>query len=121
MICDKYETGRLYNGRHFYRYETMLLCDGELKLTLNVIPVLRQTRCGVQLNIGYKKTKFINSESKKKWAYPTKEEAFQGFLARKMRQVAILEYNLEIAKGSLQLTPENDSVQLEGCWNNDYM
>lgn len=47
--------------------------------------------------IGHRK-RWISKTSRKRFAYPTKEEAIESFTARKRRQVAILTGQLERAK-----------------------
>jgi hypothetical protein len=98
-----------------YRYDTMIYEGGKVQLYLWSMLVLIETKCGVQVQgTSYGKNRFINLSAKKKWAYPTKEEAFEGFKARKRRQIAILESNLEIARASVLLSPDNDSVKIDG-------
>ena len=56
------------------------------------------TPSGMVINFFNGKGKFINNSWKKKFAYPTPEEAFQAFIYRKKRQVEILEAQIEATK-----------------------
>jgi hypothetical protein len=51
--------------------------------------------------------KWVSSTSKKRFAYPTKEEAVNAFRKRKERQVSILEERLRHARQALS-TPESE-------------
>jgi len=46
---------------------------------------------------------WISQKSRKKYAYPTKLEAINGFIKRKERQITILSRKLEIAKAALDI------------------
>ena len=53
------------------------------------LPVLRRTRRGAWVDF-YGKEKFVLGGARKRFAYPTKDEAFVSFLRRKKKQLAIL-------------------------------
>lgn len=60
---------------------------------------LKDTPKGVWLRRRFgSKNKWVSKTSKKRYAYPTKQEATESFLARKNRQIAILQSQLEHAK-----------------------
>lgn len=59
----------------------------------------KRTPMGAQIRLPYTypvKTKFVLLSGKKRYAYPTEEEAKVSFLARKARQKAILQHQLEM-------------------------
>jgi len=45
--------------------------------------------------------RWVSKTSRKRYAYPTREEALEGFKARKRRQIAILKNRLEQAQAAL--------------------
>lgn len=70
----------------YYRY------DGYEYASLETYDVLRRTARGAWINIGLpfkgcEKEKFILDGARKRWAYPTKEEALESFRIRKERQI----------------------------------
>jgi len=86
---------------YWYRCEYRVIADydydpemeefeKQLRLIYNRYRVISHTSCGVQLDIDYKKTRFVLKDAKKKYACSTKEEALISFVARKKRQLAIL-------------------------------
>ena len=52
--------------------------------------------------------KWVSKTARKRWAYPTKEEALVSFKARKRRQIRILTYQLSEAKTALKLAEGED-------------
>jgi len=57
--------------------------------------------------------RWISKESRKKYAYPTKEEALSGFIARKNRQITILDRKLKQARVARSLAIEERSRKNE--------
>ena len=51
--------------------------------------------------------KFVLLTATKKWACETEEKALESFKARKRRQIAILQGNLQLAESELALTNPN--------------
>ena len=49
------------------------------------------------------KKRWVSKYSKKRWAYPTKEQALTSFKRRKIRQIEILSDKLEQAREDLRL------------------
>jgi len=67
--------------------------------------VLKETPKGYWINLWsfeYEK-KWVSKEAKKRFAYPTREEAMTNFKARKGRQIQILESQLKKAKEALNI------------------
>ena len=89
----------------FYRYEDMRYTDRvrviELKFTLD-----KETPCGYWIfrngsSLLKNNRKWVSKTSKNRYAYPTRKEALENFVARKNRQIEILSYQLEVAKDAL--------------------
>lgn len=110
----KYGEGDLWFGEKKHR-PTVPGTDHTLGLTLYTVPIERRTPKGVFIY-----GKFINNEWRKKFAYPTKEEAVQGFLMRKRREVEILSSRLAHAKVALQLIEANDYEDQKEIVLNDF-
>lgn len=64
--------------------------------------VLSKTKCGVWIHHDFKR-KFVNLECRKQFASRTKEEAVQGFLARKRRHAGILQHQLDVINKAVEL------------------
>lgn len=59
-------------------------------------PVIKRTKCGVWIKRDYDpKPRFVLNDSRKKFAYPTKEEAMTGYIKRTECYIKILRSNLE--------------------------
>ena len=108
----------------FYRYEDLLYAWNYL----NEIPIVQireckyylisKTPCGywISSNENYsqmeerytnyiphvlEKKRWVSKTATKRFAYPTKKEAMESFIARKQRQVTILTHKLSQAKDAL--------------------
>ena len=111
-------------GKYLYRYDTsyfqsgiqneviLRIEDGYVYLSLKRFLIVKETRAGVWIRIPWedshekRKERFILLSAKKKWACPTPKEALISFMARKRRQIGILDYQLEIAQGGLKTAEE---------------
>jgi hypothetical protein len=78
-----------------------------MRLYLDSYPVLKHTRCGCWIALGYGRKKFINLDARRKWAHKSLEDAMKSFAARKKRQVTILRHQLLKAEASLLLRAED--------------
>jgi hypothetical protein len=113
----------------YYRYEDPMIYGDEysarIELKLSTYEVLKITPCGVWIKypernkLGYKEDvcigyiegkKFILERSlwyktvtKKRFAWPTKEEALESYKHRKLYQINILEGQLNRAKENLEI------------------
>jgi len=100
----------------FFRYEWVQYAsvdyDGDYvvssfpdpKLVLRRYELIKETEKGYW--IGYKSInykKWIPKESRKRYAYPTKEEAIENFKARTKRRIEILERTVSCCKIALNL------------------
>lgn len=89
----------------FYRYVDNLGWNG-VEVHLREYELVRGTRCGYWINspiYRMKKDKWVSKTSRKRFAYPSKEEAMTNFIARKQRQICCLRESMERAKQSLIL------------------
>jgi len=87
----------------FYRYYDSVTTIGVI-VYCTVLYLIKETPKGYW--IGYmdyndKPTCWVSKTAKKRYAYPTKQEAWDSFKARKARQVNILTKKLDIAKQAL--------------------
>ena len=92
----------------FYRYHdypSFSLYRGR-NVELEVYIGLRETKCGWWVDMGFDDEKWVSNRGKKRFAYPTKEEALQSFIARKSRQAMLLEKQLRGAKEALSIAKE---------------
>lgn len=87
----------------FYRYES-----SPAGAYIVAFPVVRTTPCGTFIDV-YGYPKFVRRDARKHFACPTKEDALVSFIARKHRQIKILEAQLNAAKHSLASVSESDS------------
>lgn len=91
---------------YYYRYEVINWTDHKIQLVLHEFPILRKTPCGIKIEQWSGKERFIHEFAKKKFAWPTKEEALISFRARKKRQISILKAQLRKAELALTLEPD---------------
>lgn len=96
----------------FYRYEDMRTW-GETLVYERVFYLVSETPKGYWIHsrpnfkkgdlyfYPHDKPYWVSKTARKRFAYPTREQALQGYLARKQRQIVILEDKLEIAKEAI--------------------
>jgi hypothetical protein len=105
----------------FYRYEAVQYAtmgdDGEYtssslpnpKLEVREYDLLKETPKGYWIGYGslgynrYNWKKWVSKTSKKRFAYPTKEEALTNFIKRTEKRIGILDNQLMACKISLNL------------------
>lgn len=100
----------------FYRYE---LRDFSYEI-INIRLVLIEFDCYRETPKGYwiwrpalySKKVWIRKKSKKRYAYPTKEEALSNLVARTKRRISILEYQMKLSKLGLELAELRQSETL---------
>lgn len=103
-------------------YEAWCRYDGYSPPRLYWYRVEKHTACGVWLDMGYAiKDKFVMNTGRKRWAYPTEEEAKNSYRIRKIRQIEHLEKQLENARIGLSWikgdkVPEKPVNLLEEAW-----
>ena len=116
----------------FYRYEVVQYAsmgiDGEYErsrfpnpvLQLREYDLLKETPKGYWIGYGifdkFSWKKWIPKESRKRFAYPTKEEAIMNYIIRTKKRTGILQYQIDSCKISLNLAEEVkkelDSIKL---------
>lgn len=95
----------------FYRYEETVANIG-VKVNKIEYLLFKETPKGYWIRktwdtkAEYKR--WVSKTAKKRYAYPTKEEAMIAFKARKKRQVQILKANIEIAESALYFVEHNN-------------
>lgn len=91
----------------FYRYTFIVIGIEvqDIRLLLNEFTLLRETPKGYWISrngLEYNR-RWIPKESKKRFAYPTKEEAMINFMKRTERHIDLLRWRLKYAKDALNL------------------
>lgn len=101
---------------YWFRYSDRY--DHEPTIFCNKYMVVAHTPKGVWLSyIGDdRKDKFVLNDSRKKWAAPTIEEAWTGFLARKRKQQRILQSQLDNVSNLLSQIPAGPPDPDEGSY-----
>jgi hypothetical protein len=78
----------------YYRVDSLPFPLGDRTVVMmREYPVIRETRCGL--------TKWVKRGGKKRWAYPTREQAVESFRARKKRLIEICKWRIEEAEQAL--------------------
>ena len=90
-----------------YRAEYSCYTDGNISICINTYPVIKQTSKGVWIKF-YSDRKFVLLAGRKKFAYPTKEEAINSLKRRKQRQLQIIEGMERIANNIIQQIEKKD-------------
>lgn len=111
----------------FYRYEHFAFRDPYgfsiiSDITEKIFHLVKETPCGWWIHeiAGYAnmddrwkefwgKPKWVSKTARKRYAYPTREEALTSFIARKRRQIEIMETELEGARLALAMAEEKKS------------
>lgn len=63
--------------------------------------VTKHTRCGCWISAYWGKKKFVNSNTIKRWAYPSEKAAIESFLARKKRYLSILQHRVRCTEDAI--------------------
>lgn len=84
-----------------YRYHDFATTNG-VGVQESEFPVTKETPCGYWIDWWGTK-KWVSKTARKRFAYPTKEEAETSFIARKRCQIKILEGQLRQAKAALAI------------------
>lgn len=87
----------------WYRYTERghVRLDGPRDLPSYQYPVVRETPCGVWLQDGFRR-RWVSKTARKRFAYPTREEARESYRIRKRRHVEHLETQLRRARELLK-------------------
>jgi hypothetical protein len=80
---------------------------GEPYLHIHEFPVLRETPKGVWLDLGgWMPPRFVLRDARKRYACPTKAEAWESFVARKRAQLRILTAQVAHVEEVLRMVPD---------------
>ena len=81
------------------------------KVWERTLKLVKETPCGYWIGGDYsymgEGVRWVSKTSRKRYAYPTREEAWESYRARKERQVIILQAKLKKAKACLQKANES--------------
>ena len=93
-----------------YRYERKYPIFGPDKEEIELLEFksVRETTYGYWLKIPYSKDKFVLKVSNKRYAYPTKEEAFNSFRIRTLKSKDYAERDLDNAMIFIKLIDEHE-------------
>ena len=95
----------------WFRYENSYSYDrNHPGYQLERLPILSRTSRGVWLN-WYGQKKFCLTKSRKKFAYPTVELAFDSYVIRRTRQKQYLERDLAKVNILLELAKANGAIE----------
>lgn len=107
----------------WYRYQDEPIATGYfdergVAIYLRVFAVKKETPCGVWLanEYGVSLNRWVSKTSRKKYAFPTKEEAWTSFIARKTKQRKLLFAQLQRVEALLKL-PAPTAEQIAGHKN----
>jgi hypothetical protein len=86
-----------------YRVDYIRFTDGP-HVTVDSFMVVKETPCGywIEVNEG---SRWVSATGKKRYAYPTVEEAIEGWRARKQRQISILRSKIAEINQALSVDP----------------
>jgi hypothetical protein len=86
----------------FYRYDSINYHEIGVRVHEYKFDLLNETPCGYWIYQNYTDDKrWVSKTARKRFAYPSREEAMTSFIARKKCQIRILETQLENAKSAL--------------------
>lgn len=115
---------------YYYRYieagsassETEPMEWTSVSLRLELLELVKKTPCGAWLNYGYTgaKNKFVLDYATKKYAHPTKEKAYESFLARKRKQLRIYKQKVRTVEIAMALDKDKaDITAPPSYWENN--
>ena len=84
----------------FYRYVDVDIYGIGIVIEIRDYNLIRTTEKGYWIK-RHGKERWVSKNSKKRFAYPSKEQALENYVARKKRQIIILETQLNRAKTAL--------------------
>lgn len=98
--------------KYLYRFENHLTMEYP-KLSKRTFEVLGETPCGYWIKLFYwgDDKKWVSKVARKRFAYPSEQEAMRSFKARKRRQIEILEGQLNHARQALHLADPTGEYQ----------
>lgn len=95
---------------NFYRYSDSRFKYGEYTIVLEQFILIKETPQGYWITDEWDHThefkRWVSKHGRKRYAYPSKKEALESFLARKKRQIEILKAQLHGAEVALEIGKE---------------
>lgn len=96
----------------FYRYDAITYHEIGVRVNEYKYSLLNETPKGYWIYQNYVDDKrWVSKTAKKRFAYPTREEALTSFIARKKCQIRILEAQLGNAKSALWQGQEKEKEE----------
>ena len=77
----------------------------ELRLRLLEFPIIKNTPCGYWIACSWFKNgkKWVSGQTRKRYAYPTTQEARRNYIKRTQRYISILKGKLKVAEEGLKI------------------
>ena len=93
---------------NLFRVDDYLISQGEwveprVGVSIHAFEVTKETPCGYWIACFTPRWRWVSKTSKKRFAYPTKEEAVKSFRCRKGRQMKILRAKLKRAETAFDM------------------
>lgn len=82
------------------------------KLVVHEYPVLKETEKGVWIGFCWEERRFVRKSGRKRFAWPSEEEAYESFKARKRKQIRILLAQIHAAEEFLFMAESRDVSDL---------
>lgn len=94
-----------------YRYDRNYSLFGEIKsIKLIEFETLRETDCGYWIKRQFDKERFVLKDSNKRYAYPTKKEAFNSFRIRTAKAYGYAKRDLNNSIEFINLVNEHELI-----------
>lgn len=90
-----------YDDVSFASMDENYIGPGRIEIVLSEYPVIKETPKGYWIGYCYKR--WVSRTSKKRFAHPTKDQAWNSFRIRKQRQIEIYAARLARAQTALSL------------------
>lgn len=108
--CHAGNVDYLNAERVYYRVDDVYM-DDRTVVEISEYPVVRETRCGVVIGLGAGQEKWVRYGGRKRWAYPTREQAIDSFRARKRRLIEICKWRIECAEELLAASSDPEEAR----------
>lgn len=112
MYCPEgsnvYEPRKFLPNLTFYRYHDAYYMGD--RITLWKFKAIRETPCGYWI-LDYSRERWVSKDSMRRFAYPTKEEAWVNFVARKNRQLKLLKARMRDVEHTLDIIKKIEDIK----------
>lgn len=92
--------------QEWHRFDGKIELGGGNYLQHRRLTVVGETRCGVWLQQPRDKRRWVSRTARAKFAYPTEAEALESLIARKRRQIAICDEQIDRAYAVIRLAEQ---------------